>query len=344
MQLSELKNNLLTSTLSEAKLVQKIHTLSQNFTQSRERISDYLTDPALISAYTYFYLPTNMAKMPVILDKLGKRIEDFNDYEIIDYGCGPGTYLMALLANGIKAKRLVGVETAELMRKQAQKLFQTFHPEENIELLSAYKEQENSIDQKKLLIFSHSANEMSEIEVKEIIKKINPKEVLFIEPGTKSFFTKMKSLRTHLIENTFHALYPCPSNHPCPMSDQDWCHQILKVSLDDDVKRLCQLVKRDRLYQPVSLFYFAQSSDRGDQGLKRVVQVFEETKFSLEFNLCESSATTNQLTHLQLMKKNLDKRDIKDLRQVYAGDQLGYTIDKKLPNGVVRGALGAIKK
>ena len=67
MNLSEIMPHLLYQFKSESDLVKAIEEISLKFTKERSNIGDYLKDPRLVSAYTVFYLLTNIPKLEAVL-------------------------------------------------------------------------------------------------------------------------------------------------------------------------------------------------------------------------------------------------------------------------------------
>ena len=199
MDLSDIKQFLLYDFKSESDIVASVDLIGHNFTKDRAKISKYLSDEKLVSAYSYFYLPTNMPKLDSVFSYLNKSYDDFSDYEIVDIGTGPGTFLLALL-DRLPGNRFYGVETSTLMLKQADKLINGFYPNADVSLVSKIKDVPKK-SKKRLGLFSHSANEMKVEEVFHYINILDLDEVLFIEPGTKEFFRKSLENRCELIKN-----------------------------------------------------------------------------------------------------------------------------------------------
>ncbi len=293
MNLSLCLPHLLHTFSSESDLVKAIDEISEKFTTNRDKIGDYLKDPRLVSAYTAFYLTTNIPKLEAIMNWLP---EDFKKEilacDLIDLGAGPGTFSLAWMELN-PAGKVVQIETSELMKKQALKLWQGLYPGKEL------VQNPTSYSGKKFVLFGHSANEMGVEKVLSYLEKIQPDHILFIEPGTKDFFSKMLSIRSELIARKFEVIYPCPTNLACPMAgSEDWCHQFLHLTQAGDVERLTQMAKKDRRNLPIIVHAYSRSLKQ-EQVHERIVRVFPETKFSLEWEVCSD----NILKHYQVMKR-----------------------------------------
>jgi ribosomal protein RSM22 (predicted rRNA methylase) len=322
LSLSEILPHLLTSFPHEASLLQAIEEISRKFTTEREYIRDYLKDPRLVSAYTAFYLTTNIPKLEAVLKWMDPIwIDELKKCTFIDLGAGPGTFSIAWKLFGGQGD-FYQIELSELMRQQGKKLWEAFFCEPLIQA-SGW---ETKLESKKFLLFGHSANEMSVETALGYIKEISPEHILFIEPGTKEFFGKMLELRRHLLRENYHILYPCPLPEECPMKGtKDWCHQFVHVRQDDEVERISQKARLDRKLLPLTVQAFSKTY-RGANPLERLVRVLPETKFSHEWEVCHQ----NFIEHYQVMKRDFSKADSKVIGELMAGEGIVTEVIKKV--------------
>lgn len=320
MKLAEILPHLIYSFPHESDLLKAIEELSRKFTTERNKISDYLKDERLVSAYTAFYLMTNIPKLIAVMDWMPPEWrKDIGECTLIDLGAGPGTFSLAW-KELFGSNHFVQIETSPVMRKQGRKLWDGFYP-------SGEMKQEGNPDGAKILIFGHSANEMGEEAAINYIEKYSPDHILFIEPGTKEFFGKMLNIRRSLISSGWNVLYPCPKDSECPMKEtSNWCHQFIHVSHDPDVERLSQMMKLDRKLLPLTVQVFSRKVyPRAEE---RLVRVFPETKFSFEWQVCHN----NVLEDYQVMKRGMDKATEKKTGHLLSGTALSTEIEKEMPD------------
>lgn len=326
ISLSQLIPHLLYTFKSEAELVSSIEELSHNFTKDRSSLSDYLDNPRLVSAYVAFYFTTNAPKLEAIMEWMPRAWkDDLKLCDLIDVGAGPGTFSLAWSHwNENPQSKIYQIENSKPMLEQARKIWQGLYPQTELFQTDRWNF-ENNPD--RLMLFGHSANEMGTQQVTSCIEKAAPEHVLFIEPGTKSFFPEMLKIRQWLLSSGYQVLFPCPLELDCPMKgdSQDWCHQFIRVSHSPDVERLTQLVKKDRKLLPLIVHAYSKKS-YPKETQERVVRVLPETKFSYEWDVCHS----NHLEHYQVMKRSLDKIEQKSLAQVLAGAKVETTIEKEV--------------
>lgn len=325
MQLSSLLPHLLYQFKDERDLLRAIEELSVKFTKERHKISDYLNDPRLTSAYAAFYLTTNIPKLRAVFEWMPQDwLTKIQKSAFIDVGAGPGTFSLAFrdwVGRGISVQQ---VETSSLMREQALRLWQGLYPQEPLmQKLSVASE----LSGEKLLFFGHSANEMGVDQTLKYVGEFNPEHLLFVEPGTKEFFPKMLMIRQKLLDLGYQILFPCPNASACPLSgsSEDWCHQFIQVRQEAEVERLSQMARKDRRHLPLIVHAFSKTFSR-ENPTQRVVRVFAETKFSYEWEVCE----LNVLKHFQIMKRGLSKEQQQSLSEVLAGASLESEVEKSM--------------
>lgn len=323
MKLSSLLPFLLYDFKSEADLLKAIEEISLKFTRERDKISDYLSDPRLVSAYTAFYLVTNLPKLTEVLKWMPSEwVKALKNCDFVDLGAGPGTFSLAWKEYGGNGN-FYQIETSKLMKEQGEKIWQGLYPDK-LNQASRWEWQSNH---SKFLLFGHSANEMDSDVITGYIEKINPDHILFIEPGTKSFFPKMLKIRDYLLANHFNVLYPCPQPLACPMrhSDKDWCHQFIHVKQDPEIERISQMAKLDRKLLPLTVHAYSKTFSYQNPE-ERLVRVLPETKFSHEWEVCHN----NELEHYQLMKRELSKSQSKAMSSILAGEAIETEVIKNL--------------
>jgi ribosomal protein RSM22 (predicted rRNA methylase) len=316
MKLADLLPHLLYSFPHESDLLKAVEEISRKFTTEREKIGDYLKDERLVSAYTAFYLVTNVPKLSAVIKWMPEEwIKDIAKSSLIDLGAGPGTFSIAWREMFGKAD-VLQIETSPVMREQGRKLWDgLFSPDE--------MKQSGTVTSPSLLLFGHSANEMGEAVALDYIRKYSPEHILFIEPGTKEFFGKMLNIRRELLKSGFHVLYPCPEETECPMlGTNDWCHQFIHVKHDPEIERLSQIMRLDRKLLPLTVQAFSRKEYPRTK--ERLVRVLPETKFSFEWQVCHE----NELEDYQVMKRGMDKATEKKYGELLAGESLTTELEK----------------
>jgi ribosomal protein RSM22 (predicted rRNA methylase) len=91
-----------------------------------------------------------------------------------------------------------------------------------------------------LTLFSYSLGELHDWQT--IIKKVLPltQFLLIVEPGTPKGFSRLKEVRTFLLDEGLSLLAPCPHVKPCPLQEGNWCHFYARVqrrALQKEIKQ-----------------------------------------------------------------------------------------------------------
>ncbi len=323
---------LLNPELKEHQCVELLKKLNIIFTQKRENLESYSEARDLVSAYTTFYMPTNMVKLSFVLNKLSPTLlEHLQQSHFIDIGTGPGTYLWAWwdYFKG-EVQDLFGVDRSELMLEQAavcaEKIFETPLSVKLSKTLPRFSADDKK---KKTLFFGHSLDEMGLQEGLRIINQVHPDFLIILGPGTSPFFRTALELRTKLLSEGWDLHYPCPHQWECPLEKEqsDWCHQIVHHVHDEHLERLSQLIQRDRRTMPLIAHVYSKAKVEKISADALSLQFLNETKFSFEFKVCHQDGQTKKI---EILKKDLDKKTIKEMRQRDIGGHLNFEVLKAL--------------
>lgn len=334
ISLALLKPLLLTPSLSEAQFIRHIEEMSQKFTQNRQHIDDYTLSESHVSAYTLLYMPTNMPKLDFLLQQLPAAMrETLAQGDVIDFGCGPGTFSLAWLEFFSKLSgQLFLVDASELMLEQAKRLLTGLYPQAKASFynhpLPAFPPRSKRTKPLTLL-FGHSFNELGYEKGLKLIEQIDPDYILMIEPGTPSFFSVAIDLRKKLISDGWDIAYPCANCATCPMErrESDWCHGVLQVTHSQEIERLCQLNGLDRRHLPFISFAFSREKIQ-KESLAHYVQLLEENKFSFQLAVCMSEGQNLVYRRFEVLKRHLNNKEVKAFRQLSVGSTLRFSVDK----------------
>lgn len=310
--------------VDDPKLHKNLALISQNFTQDRSKINQYVETDELVSAYTAFYFPTNFIKLKKIFELLPKNVvESLLDYDVIDVGSGPGTYAAAFLDYFPSFQnQLYLIESSKMMCEQAKKTLTYLFP--NFTKLKI--NQQISGDKKRLILFGNSLNEIGHAQALNLIESNKASVVIFIEPGTPQVFQEILPLREKLLNKKFNILYPCPSSADCPIKDDksNWCHQIFHEVHEQSIETLSQYIQKDRRTLPVIAHVYGKEFSSEKKQNAVIFRVFAPTKFSFNFEICEGE----KIQKIEVMKKDYSKDQQKIIEQMLAGMPIKFSVQK----------------
>jgi hypothetical protein len=324
-----LQDSLLYSFSSEGELLKAIKELHTLLTVKREKISEYVQDERLVSAYSMLYMGTNMPKLDFVLGQLPVAIqEELRKTTLIDWGTGPGTYLWSW-ANFFEGniKQMIGVDTSEVMIRQARKFLES----ENYQDRVSFRTEMPKVDGDVTLVIGHALNEMGVSNFCQLVSKLKPKHLIILENGTKDSFAQVLEVRGKL--KNYNNLFPCNSLNTCPLVERegDWCHQVLNLQHPDWLERWCQKAKLDRRHMPMIGHVYSQSlSNEREATTARLLRVKQETKFSFELSVCLLEGEQNIYKDFELMKKGLSKSEQKEIKKWSWGRSFRFVKEKEL--------------
>lgn len=338
-KLSELKSTLLEPNISETKITKILSKVSKGFTSDRSKISEYVSDREQVSAYTLFYLPTNIPKLNFVLEQLpDSLVKDIGKSKIVDLGTGPGTFAFAFDEYFDGEVTVTGVDSSLLMLEQAKKINDLLYKNKGIDFLPDIPKSFKN----ETLFLGHSMNEMGVDKLISLVEESAPRNLIIIEPGTSEVFTQVLKLREYMKESGYSCVFPCASlNSNCPVEVrrrkgiEDWCHQVLRMSHDVEVERLSQLIKLDRKTMPlIAHVYTLDHSHTAPRA--RMVRFLRETKYSFDWEVCLLDEGILKHCTFEIVKKGMSKKEIKSLQKFSVGISFNYEVIKVLNENHLR--------
>lgn len=352
----EVKPHLLNPEITSTEVISCLKEAQTGFTKSREKIAKYVEEVNTVSSYCLFYLPTDFPKLSFVLKNLSSDfISQLKEREVdlFDIGCGPGTFSFAWKSLFPTSNHHYHfIDQSQVMIDQAKKMaeglfeihagkyytakdFSDFHRLKVTDCGPRFK----------AAIFGHSYNEMGEDAFSQYLNQIKPDLLIFIEPGTSVVFKGLLQLREKLIqEGQYDVLYPCLAQKPvCPIgkNPNDWCHQIMRVPLSQEVHQLSQLLSIDR--RSISLIGHIYSKEEFQPVLEKeigthtLVRFLGETKYSWRYLACPVGCSS--LVELELLKKLIPKEERNKVASLCVGDQVLFITSKEVNRDRLRGQI-----
>jgi SAM-dependent methyltransferase len=200
-----------------------------------DRVMDYDADEALMRSYSLYYMTINMPKLWHILDNAHSKPRQ-PVKRVIEFGCGPGTFLWAYLFYLEKVNpaaletvlQVKGIDRSPAALAVAERLAVALkrgagfnHIEFSFELGDWSDHLDDPAD---LAIFGNVLNEGADTPWGE--RTIPFDNVVIIEPGTSKIFPTLLTLRQQFMESGRSVAFPCTTwQNECPMHGTDnWCH------------------------------------------------------------------------------------------------------------------------
>lgn len=199
---------------------------------------DYFDNDALLRSYTAYYMTLNMPKLWFILDRCPDLRSDMvtrDNVSVADFGAGPGTLSWAWLfylhrrqpglLQRVRTMHLIerNANAAELAGTLANAL-QRYKPFSHIDItVTVDKWQAHMSTHRDITLFGNVLVE-GDTAADLNLATLNSGHVILVEPGNRRGFSRMLTMRNHLIDHGWSIQFPCPSAHACPMASTNWCH------------------------------------------------------------------------------------------------------------------------
>lgn len=228
-----------------------------------EKLSALFTDQHLLQAYLLYYLPVNMVKLYPVLDELLINnllsIRTAQNLNVLDLGCGPGTYLLGFLEYVRKNLGLfpslsritcLGVDRSRDCLHAASSLADAYtaagvfpaniacrgsfrRTSDNLPL--ALEELASTAERFHIVIAGNVLTELSARDMQPLLRALGAcmaeeSALVVIDPGTQRSFRNLRMLHDAVLdEPSLHVYAPCLRQEPCPCSPQSgaWCHAVL---------------------------------------------------------------------------------------------------------------------
>lgn len=186
-----------------------------------------LPTPMDVAAYAIARMPATYAACALALSEASSRAA-CTPRSILDIGAGPGTATWAAVDAypTIEAARLVDhhpgmVDVGRTLASHASGALSA------AEWIAAELTQLPAGLTGDLVVASYALNELGLDAAGRIAVDLYDRSaglLVLVEPGSKAGFAGLAAARTALIAAGGRMVAPCPADHPCPLTDPDWCH------------------------------------------------------------------------------------------------------------------------
>jgi ribosomal protein RSM22 (predicted rRNA methylase) len=277
-----------------AGLPQDVKRLSLSLTAERGPgpQANYLSTPANLSAYLYYFLPWNLFRLSRLLSGLDFDIPDGSS--VLDLGCGPLTLAQALWIARPQLRerkiRLVCVDQTGQVMRAGRALFEAVSGAKGkswtIELVQApaHKAPQEHFH---VVMAANALNELARgrgeeghqglERLGEMLSGRLSREgrLLLVEPGTRLGGNLLSRLRGILMEEGLSPLSPCTHGSSCPMLAprwRSWCHFVFPAeNAPDWLAKLTKLAGLDKDRASLSFMHMAAQPPAYDASQSRVV-------------------------------------------------------------------------
>jgi ribosomal protein RSM22 (predicted rRNA methylase) len=241
-----------------------------------------------VAAYLVSRAPATFAAVQRVLSELALQMPAFAPHSLLDIGCGPGTGSWAAVSQWPQLQRVTMLDSNAGFLSAARAIANNsgIAALTSANYLSAsLQDTSASAD---VVLASYVFAERPESEAGQLARKLwlaGTQVFIAIEPGTPKGFARIRAIRDSLIASGAHVIAPCPHEHVCPMTGEDWCHFSVRLarSRPHMHAKNASLPFED---EPLSYIAFSRAPVVWPQA--RVIARTKESKHDVFFKLCTS--------------------------------------------------------
>lgn len=267
-------------------------------------------------AYLAVRLPATFAAVHACLMEVRQRLPHLHVRTMLDLGAGPGTAAWAAVSVFAELQQITLLERDREMLQLAQSCAQQADHAalRNAEWQALDYQTCHLSRSYDLVVCSYALGESEADNVSRTLPgawQSTDQVIVIIEPGTVRGFGVIRCLREELINLGGHLVAPCPHQHPCPMTADDWCHFAQRC----DRSALHRQIKQATLgYEDEKYTWVAAAKDPVPMISARVIRhPLHHTGYA-KLALC----TQDGLTSLTVTRKN--KEQWRRARKIVWGD------------------------
>lgn len=241
------------------------------------------SSPQFCAAYLAHFLPMNIMRVHKGLERL-KKLDSHRSYftkrPIVDYGCGPMTFLFAyLLAFKSWPVDYKYYDTSNEGPQLGLQVLKRLFPQEAIPVGSAQSEPKD-ISENDLVCLSYSFNELSESQKASLVTH---NHLLIFEPAMRNTSRELLGFRKTAIGLGHKVLAPCTHNMDCPLLEQsqkDWCFDRVHLEIPEIATELYKLLPFDNAQATFSYLFLSRtlSSSAPEDPNNRIARIVGDTQ------------------------------------------------------------------
>lgn len=260
------------------------------------------------------------ATFSAVSDALNYALESFGEdiHTVLDVGAGTGAASWAVRNVLGEDLSFTCLEREDAMLKQGKQLGKLDPILSQATWIKKNLSTEEIQEKADLVVVSYALNELSQparIRALEKLWKATNKLLIIIEPGTVVGSSQIRFAKDYFVNLGGHIVAPCPSNIPCPMAQEDWCHFTTRIPRSKLHKALKE---GDVPYEDEKFSFIAVSKIKVQSGTARVLRhpIKEAGKITLQ--LCTKEG---------ILQKTVTKKDkslFKQARKASSGDAFEY--------------------
>ena len=209
--------------------------LSERYLADHPARSPIVSDRLRAAAYLLTRMPATYAAARSAVAELAATMADWQPRRVLDLGAGTGAASWAAVAalETVEAVHLVdyadsALDLAARMLADAPVAVTTERRRlgRSVETTGGHEDPRADLAVAAYVLSELTAGEQSAV-VTELTEQAPV--ILLLEPGTPAGYARILRARDQLLEAGWRIAAPCPHQHACPLTGEDWCHMSVRL-------------------------------------------------------------------------------------------------------------------
>jgi ribosomal protein RSM22 (predicted rRNA methylase) len=281
------------------------HSRRQGLSEASQRLSQRYrsshADDRLVQtdeeaeAYVAARLPATFTALMHVFKAAAALEPRFSPASQLDLGAGTGAAAWAATAMWPSLKEIALLEKDERMTRLGRRLFAADPRADNNTVRMWRKDDltQTHFEPHDLVTMAYVLGELNPklaVSTARSVWAATRGLLVIVEPGTTIGFTLIREIRGVLIADGAELLAPCPHDHPCPITEHDWCHFAARVQRSALHR---QLKSAKHPYEDEKFSYLVFSRTPAQRAPARVLRHPDYPPKQINFVACTDSGIRN---------------------------------------------------
>ncbi|UFU06221.1 small ribosomal subunit Rsm22 family protein [Ruania halotolerans] len=283
-----------------AEVASAARALSDRYLADRPARAPIMDSDLRAAAYVLTRMPATFAAARFALEQVVDAVPDLQPRTLLDLGAGTGAMSWATIDAfpGIERVQVVDYSTEALALARRMLAAAEVSVEHAVSRLDRIERDGGHTGQgprTDLAVAGYVLGELDEAGRDAVVDRLvrSAETVLVLEPGTPAGYARVLRARDHLLAAGMQIAAPCPHEHACPLTGDDWCHASTRL-VRSSAHRQAKGGQRD--FEDEKFAYIAATRLPVDTPTARVLRHPQVRPGHVRLELCAGDGTARAVT------------------------------------------------